>query len=719
MPRLILALGLALGFLLAACSNHAPPKPEPQFGLPSPAPKELPLGEAAKAARQSLFGAGQESDAALATIYKGTGNYVRMPKAAASIGTGGDVTLNFVEADIRDVAKAVLGDALKLNYTIDNAVQGKVTLQTATPITRAAVLPSLEVALRLAGVALIHQKGVYVLAPLADTQKRSMVPRLAGSDAHGYGLQIVQLRYVTVADMQKVLSALAPQGSIVHADNARNLLILCGTEQELGTLTETIALFDVDYLKSTSFGVFAPRHLQADDLAKGLEEVAGGADSPVAGMLKFVPIPRNNALLVIAKQPDLLGDVQLWVKRLDVENDGPSRRRVYLYRVQNAKAPDLADTLARLFGAANAQTAGDRSSASNSARRSKLSTAALTQTGGGLAAAAFGTSQSPAVQNGAAALEPTGSLNAGASGFEKDGLRVVADERNNLLMVLATPREYEDIEQALKQIDIAPDQVLIEATIAEVSLSDDLKFGVQWLFQPNKQNKASFSEDAAGKILSKFPGFSYSYLIPDTQIVLNALSNVTKVKVISSPKMMVLDNQTATLEVGDEVPITTQSAANVTNPDATIVSSIQYRQTGVILEVTPRVNKSGLVTLDVSQEVSDVSTTTSSTLNSPTIQQRKFSSTVAVETGSTVALGGLIRDNVSRGKDGVPLLKDIPVLGAAFRSTNNNERRTELLVFMTPRIIRSTDEARQMTDYLRDQLKDANQVLAPRRRHWP
>jgi general secretion pathway protein D len=304
----------------------------------------------------------------------------------------------------------------------------------------------------------------------------------------------------------------------------------------------------------------------------------------------------------------------------------------------------------------------------------------------------------------------------GSSGFEKDGLRVVADERNNLLMILATQHEYEDIEDALHEIDIPPDQVLIEATIAEVSLTDDLKFGVQWMFQPNKQNKATLSSDVAGKILSAFPGFSYSYLISDTQIVLNALSSLTNVKVISSPKMMVLDNQTANLEVGDEVPITTQSAANVTTPDATIVSSIQYRQTGVILDVTPRVNKSGLVTMEITQEVSDVSTTTSSTLNSPTIQQRKFTSTVAVQTGSTVALGGLIRDNISKGKDGVPFLKDIPGLGAAFRSTNNTQRRTELLVFITPRIIRNTDEAKEMTDYLRGKLQGATQVMDGKKR---
>ncbi|MCH7796797.1 MAG: type II secretion system protein GspD, partial [Proteobacteria bacterium] len=286
---------------------------------------------------------------------------------------------------------------------------------------------------------------------------------------------------------------------------------------------------------------------------------------------------------------------------------------------------------------------------------------------------------------------------------ESGNIRIIADETNNALVILATAAEYRMIEATLKRLDITPLQVLIEVTIAEVTLDDDLKYGLQWFFEAG-DSAITFSTLASGADAFAFPGFSYFFSGKDARVVLNALTEITDVRVISSPQLMVLDNQSARLQVGDQVPIATQSAVSITDPDAPIVNSIQFRDTGVILEVTPRVSASGLVVLDVFQEISDVVETTTSAINSPTIQQRSIQSTVAVQSGDTIALGGLIRDREEDAVSGIPILSAIPILGNLFKTTQNIVRRTELLVLITPRVVRDRAEALAVTEELRRRL---------------
>jgi len=253
--------------------------------------------------------------------------------------------------------------------------------------------------------------------------------------------------------------------------------------------------------------------------------------------------------------------------------------------------------------------------------------------------------------------------------------------------------------------------VLIEASIIEVTLTDNLQYGVQWFLQ-NGNSKFILSQAAASATPTpQLPGFNYLYATPNVQVVVSALQAVTKVKVISAPLIMVLNNQPAQLQVGDQVPIATQSAVAIQSAGAPVVNTIQLHDTGVILKVTPRVNESGLILMDINQEVSAVVPTTTSSLNSPTIQQRKVSSTVAVRSGESVALGGLIQDSVNQQSGGIPVVKDIPIVGNLFAQTQDNKTRTELLVLITPRIVRNDSEARQVTGEIRQRLRSVNPVL--------
>ena len=679
MPKLAHLSAACLTLFLSACASGG------KDTLPDPATRDRVVSESSAPAfgnATTILGGGQVDENAPPVrqpedvIVRGTGLFVRDADSAQETDAPGEVTLNFVDAEIADVVRAVLRDTLNLNYTIDPQVRGRMTLQTATPIARDDILATLEGALELNDVALVQSPGgIYAVMPISAAQNLSGAPRLEGAGL-GFGQQIVQLRYISANDMQEILSAVAPEGGVVHADQARNLLILSGTRQETQTLIDTIKLFDVNYLKGASYGVFTLTNVRVNTLVDELEQVF--EDSPVDGLVKLIPLERINAVLAIAREPDLLTDVRAWIRRLDVEGDGPNRR-IYLYHAQNAKAVDLAQTLNMLFGL------------NSDAAASPIS---LDATGQGA---------DPA---GGSAQDASGS-SAGLMTVSSGGMRIIADQKQNLLLLFATHREYRLIEDALTRIDFAPNQVLIEATIAEVMLTDEFNLGIRWSFEGN-DGSVTFSDSAAGAVVSSFPGLSAAFMESDVNVVLNALADRTDVKVISSPKIVVLDNQPALLEVGDEVPVAIQSAVTTIDPEAPIVNAIEFRQTGVILQVTPRINNSGLVILEITQEVSDVIATTTSDIDSPTIQQRRFASTVAVQSGATVALGGLIRNNVSQGRAGVPFLKDIPGVGALFRTTDNETRRTELLIFLTPRIVRNPAEALAMTEYLREQLSGAD-----------
>jgi general secretion pathway protein D len=636
-------------------------------------------------------GLAARTDAATTEMIKGTGVFTGAPPAehAASIGVAGDdsITLNFVNADVRDVAKSVLGDFLHLNYAVGASVQGNITIQTSGPLARAQVLPVLEQSLGLNGMALVKHGEVYEVVPVADAPRQSgAISASSGSGQPGFGIQVVPLKFVGAAEMQRLLGPLVSNQSVVRADTARNILIIEGSGEERKAMVSEVALFDVDWLAGMSFALFTPKYTDAAGLAKELDAIVGGTNSPLSGVVRLVPIERLNAVLAITPQPKLLDELQGWVTRLDKPGQGTDRR-IYVYAVQNGRAADLARTLRQvLFGAKPSDSSGDDTSADETPAEP---------------ATASAPGAAPAATAPAAALLAKPVADAQAH----NATSITADETNNALVVYATPQEYSAIESAMHQLDILPLQVLLEAAIAEVTLTDGLQYGVQYFDQPSSKHQFTLSNDPSGSVAAAFPGFSYMFSQgTNIRVVLNALSNVTDVKVISSPELLVLNNHTATLQVGDQVPVATAQAVSVSAAQAPIVNSIAYQDTGVILKVTPRVNQGGMVMIDISQEVSDVANTTSSSLNSPTIEQRKLSTTVAVHDNETIALGGLIKDSTNRGSSGLPFLSSIPVLGGLFGQKTNNHTRSELMVLITPHVVDSLDRARAVTDELRRKL---------------
>jgi general secretion pathway protein D len=468
-------------------------------------------------------------------------------------------------------------------------------------------------------------------------------------------------------------------------------------------------------------------YVDAKTAVTELSDVFADPKSPLAGVVKLVPLTRLNTILVITPQQKYLQSVETWIKRLDVGGTSAGRR-IYVYDVQNGRAEDLAKSLTKILSLP--PTGDEQPAVRGSYGGSNLSPSGFGFNSGSSLGSGntIGSPQNPSNGNSLnlnAQLQLTqppmqyGQYGMGENQSKQGDLRIVANVDSNSLMILATPAEFGVIEAALKRLDAPSRQVLIEASLAEVTLNDQLRYGVQWNYNGSK-GPITLSSNATGAISQTFPGLSFLFTgSTDISAVLNALETVTNVRVISSPKLVTLNNHPAQLQVGDEVPISTQTAVSVTNPDAPIVNSVQMQDTGVILSVTPRVNKNGLVEMDISQEVSNSVPTTTSGIDSPTIQQRRLSTTVVVKNGDTIALGGLITESRSKTKSGVPYLQKIPLLGALFRDTQNQNTRTELILLITPRVIRDDAEFQNVMDDLRDEFKTLKDLFkeAPPAKH--
>ena len=635
-------------------------------------------------------------------IFEGSGAFTGLKNARAHAATAapGDVTLDFVDTDIKDVVRSVLGGMLKLPYSIDPQVSGHITLRTGTPIAQEAVLPALETALRSAGAAVVLTDGMYNVVPLADAQKRVGQVSLGSEETgpSGYGIEIVPLHYISADAMQKLLTPLVPAGGILNIDANRNLIFLAGTEPERAAIKDTIALFDVDYLEGMSYALVQPHHVDVGTLSTELSKIFDDSSSPIAGLIRMIPIARINTLMIVSSRSAYLRQVARWIERLDVTPVTPGRQLHY-YRLQNARASEVAQTLSQLFGG----SAGPDAAAPGVPAAASATMTMPAGVGGGGASGGLTMAAPPA-------QAPTLNLTHVSvhASDNPDEPQIVTDVANNALIIRADTADYAEIEDVIRHMDVTPDQVLVEVTIAEVTLTDQLKYGVEWLFQ---NGGATFSQGQTGTPTPKFPGFAFTYNIPNVQIALSALGTLSKVNVVSSPKLLMLDNKPGTIEVGDQVPIVTQTSVSSITPNAPLVSTIEQRDTGVILTVTPRIGTSGIVFLELAQEVSDVIPTTTSGIDSPTIQQRRLQSTVAVNDGATIALGGLIRRADTTGNGGIPYLKDIPVLGALFGNGSNERDRTELLVFLTPHVVRTPQAAAAITDDLTRGLQDVHHAV--------
>jgi general secretion pathway protein D len=654
-------------------------------------------------------------------VYEGTGQFTAQNtggggdtagKAAGKV-DGNGVTLNLVGASVQEMSKTVLGDILQLNYTVSDKVKASITLSTAQPVSKEDLLKIFESILRSEGIGISVENGVYRVVP-GDAAGGGAKWAGRGAKQVGNATAIVPLRYVAAAEMERILKAVAPQTSILRVDNARNLLLVSGSATDLASINDTVASFDLDWMRGMSFALLPVESADAEAIAKELDTVfANDTDSPTKGIVRFIPNTRLKSVLVISSRPEYLRKAEGWLRRIDLAGQA-TESQVQVYHVQNRAASELAVLLQKVYASQSGNRAGAAIATQPRQPASILSSGDDDSgTGSPLSAQGFpggiNFTQRPFAPGAAPGVGEQGAGeqgqgdSAGLSGDRASGISIVADDSNNSLIITATPREYKRVRQILSRIDIAGKQVLIEATIAEVTLTDNLKFGLKWFFEKGNSG-AEFTSVAAAAIAPTFPGFSYFLNTPNVKVALDALNKVTTVNLVSSPSLMVLDNKKAVLQIGDEVPVATAQQQGVVAAGSPILNSISFRSTGVILGITPRISDNGRIQLEIEQEVSDAKATLTSDLNSPTISQRRIKTTVAVNDGQAIVLAGLMRDNNQVDHHKVPLIGDIPVVGNLFKSKDDTITRTELLIAITPHIVKDPRQVGAIADEFRDRM---------------
>ncbi len=661
------------------------------------------------------------------SIRKGSGVFVRDTAADTvilepvstvekNIAEAGDITLNFKAAD--EFIRVVFEEILKQNYLIDPSIKGVVTLHTTYPVTQDAILPIMESVLQQNGAAVIFQQGIYKVVSLEDAPGQVNSPAVGKkpvAQGAGYAVQIVPLRYVAASEIEKIITPLVPKGASVRIDEARNLLILSGPRYRIDQMLRTVKIFDVDWFKGMSFGLFRLQYAEAATLVKELQPLIGEeGKSPLAGIVRLTAIERLNAILVVTHAPRYIDEVSTLINQFDWGTEGPPGRRLYVYHLKNSKAQKLASALQQIYGIS---VGGEKSAPS--AKISQLPPGERTnvfQTAEGithqpppLAGTGAGGNYSraaPLTGPQAGMVKTPASADAHQQGLgTQTEINIIADEDNNALLVMASPRDYRGIESVIRQLDTPPRQVLIDATIAEVTLSDSLAYGVRWFLaggntQVGLNAPVPTAAGGDGLTLSTFSSST------DAMLFIDLLASKTEVKFLSAPQLMVLDNHAATIRVGDQIPVTVRSSQSTADPNAPVVSEVQFRDTGTLLSVTPRINAGGRVTLEVSQEVSlPGSEPAVGGGGNVAISQRSINSTVFVQSGETVVLGGLILETHNEARSGIPLLMDIPWLGNLFSSTSDVVFRTELLVMITPRVIEDESAAQALIEEMRNKMK--------------
>ncbi|WP_433925491.1 type II secretion system secretin GspD [Stenotrophomonas nematodicola] len=701
--------------LLVGCATV--PAPEVRRDAVLDGPHQVVAGDGS---REGVATEGLEAGAPQAVIRRGTGTMINRSAAAApqpalSQAGSGQATFNFEGESVHAVVKAILGDMLGQNYVIAPGVQGTVTLATPKPVSSAQALNLLEMVLGWNNARMVYSGGRYNIVPADQALAGTVAPSTApAASARGFEVRVVPLQFISATEMKKVLEPYARPNAIVNVDSGRNVITLGGTRNELENYLRTVEIFDVDWLSGMSVGVFPIQSGKAEQVAADLEKVFGEeSKTPSAGMFRFLPLENANAVLVITPQARYLDQIQQWLDRIDTAGGSA---RLFSYELRYVKAKDLAERLAEAFASENGRGRGS-SSASLAPGGSQMevdsrdlggNTNNISTTGSGNGNSRGGLGE------GSMSLPQRQAGNASFNlEVQGDSVGVSAVEETNTLLVRSTPQAWRSIREVIEKLDVMPMQVHIEAQVAEVSLTGDLSYGVNWFFEQavatGKTESGVDLPSALGRSIWGSisgvvgdGGVGWTFLGKNAAAVVTALDKVSNLRLLQTPSIFVRNNAEATLNVGTQIPINSVSVNTGVGGDNTY-SQVQYLDTGVILKVRPRITRDGVVFLDIVQEVSSAGAIpagcdpTKTTCNPP-INTRKISTEAAVQSGDTIMLAGLITNSDEDGSNGVPGLSKIPVLGALFGRKTQNSGRSEVIVLLTPTIVRNAQESRNLTD---------------------
>jgi general secretion pathway protein D len=661
---------------------------------------------------------GSASGAREGVVYLGSGQPGGGSGESVSSFEPGEFTLNFQNADLREVVQAILGNSLQVNYTIDPSVAGTVTISSARPVTKDDLLPILEMVLQMNGAALVKDDKVYrVVAETSAVAGWGDV----GDAKPGYGISILPLKFVSAQTLISLIDGFGTRPGAVRAEAARNLLIVLGNSADRRAAIETALSFDQDWMQDQAVAIVPLGTAKPEVVIPELERIFKTREGGLgADTVQFVPMARLKGVLVVAQNADLIARARVWIERLDTDNPD-LESEIYVYRVKYRDARKLADLVGRLFSEQGGAGAAGLDAASEQVEpgATPVASEGFTQdTGQQFGQQSFGEQQYDEQGNPIAAEPEAEPFLAASEPAETEtasvDTRIQADVANNSIVIYADRETREKILTALRRIDVPQMQVAVNVTMAEIRLTDELRYGVQYFVKSGSvglgDDEGSFGlfDTIANNIARDLPGFNLvlgSSSSPD--VIISAFDEVTDVQVLSSPSLVVHENETAKFQVGDQIPIVTRTVSDPVGGgdngiDFATSNEVEYRDTGIILSVKPRIAENGVVSMTIEQEISSV--TGGSNSLTPTISNRRVASSISVVDGQTILLGGLISEGSDHGQSGIPGLHRMRGIGALFGRRGESTNRTELIILIRPTVIRDSYDAQRVAEDLRSRL---------------
>lgn len=696
MKSLIHAVAILL--LLGSCTANRGVREEPHQRLQSSTSEEN-----SEPIYTTTVNASEAGGVIEIELRPGNGSFIDEKAAIrhlSAVSEDGEIVLNFEGESLQSVVHTILGEVLQETFVIGPGVSGQVTFSTSKPVSRSQLMPILELLLRWNGAAMVYTEGRYHILPVADAIRGNLVPVLSRKQqVMGYEVRVMPLEFIGALEMAKILEPYVRDGAMVRVDPGRSMLFLAGTQEELRNYQQTVDIFDVDWLAGMSVGIYPLRTVDVESITTELTTIFGtDTESPLAGMFRFVPLERLGSIMVITPQEAYLEKARKWIETLDRGAAG-SGVQLYVYRVKNLEATVLADYLTQLFGGTVSTTRRDITIGTLAPGLQPVSRTSIGD---------FNSNRQAANTRG---IQTNRSTTRSVATAEEGEIRITSVLETNSLLIQATQAQYSSIEAAIQRIDQEPLQVLIESQVLDVELNEDLAFGVNWYLSNNPDFvpiegggtiSSAYNTTIFGGSTNFFSTITGTMGSSFVQATITALDSVTDVRSIAAPSLLVRNNATATITVGTQIPV--QSSSFTTGiGGGNVISSAQYVSTGVTLTVTPRINPGGLVYMDITQDISrpgprdpDISTS-----GNPPINNKTVTSQVAVQSGQTIFLGGLISEQSTKGRTGVPYLNRIPIIGRLFGSTTESTFRSETIIMITPTVIESTSDLEAVSDDIR------------------
>lgn len=728
------------GFSLPGITTMQPPQAGGAVVAPPATPQAQPTAPGAASAPTMPAPMAMPAPGTAAASTSAGGNN---PGAVLSNTPNPGVTLKFDNADIYEVIQVVLGEVLKLDYVIDPTVQGRVTLKSTGAISMADIYSTLETALAASNISIVRQGKIYkVLRDTNAVRDSGIGPGVGPASSV---MQIIPLQFVQANQLANTLRGFVGAQAAITNDPSNRYLIVVDKAANVEKIVEMVKTLDSDYVSQVQIKLFPLAHSEAADVAKELDAIfktSGILNRPGTDANKtyFLPVARMNAVMVAAANPALLQTAEQWIKTLDAEPRNGLGSFVHVYPVANGNAANLASLVTQIFG--GAAPTQNNANAGASGLPSASSTAfggasGTTGSGTGLTGAAAGGASNQNNSSAARTIERGNTPSQGTTGTAPGlggSVQVIADTETNTLIVRASPQDYQQVRKVLERLDASPRQVMVQVMVAEVALTDGLKYGVEWWIKsalstggkswpgfigldstvaPSAAIRTAAATAITPAVTGTNSGLNYAVFGSAGQVIglLNLLGQDTTVNVLSTPHVLASDGKVAKIEVGDEIPVVTQT---VSTPSSTLLNSsqfstsnsVQYRPTGILLEVKPSITSTGRISLSISQEVSSIGGNISAGgADYPSFQKRKVTTDATIEDGKTIMIAGLIEQKNTGDVYGVPVLKDIPILGGLFGSTSTTKKKTELLITITPYIINNREEADRLAGSFQESLQ--------------